>query len=69
MKKTKRILALTGVVILALLYLSTLFFALIDSPWANDCLKASVGATILVPIMLYGYLLIYRLIKKNKEQE
>ena len=35
MEKKKRILALAGVVILLVLYLSTLVFALIDSPWAD----------------------------------
>lgn len=68
MEKKKRILALAGVIILVALYLSTLIFALIDSPWADTCLKAAVGATILVPVLLYGYILIYRLIKKNHDK-
>lgn len=68
MKKTKRILALTGVILLVLLYTSTLIFALIDSPWAMTCLKASVGATILLPVLLYGYQLIYRVLKNRKNQ-
>lgn len=61
MKKTKRILALTGAALLILLYISTLVFALIDSPLTDGLLAASVGATILIPVLLYGFLLFCRL--------
>lgn len=67
MKKTKRILALAGAILLVLLYISTLVFALIDSPLTNDLLTASVAATILIPVLLYGFLLFCRL--RNQDQE
>ena len=57
MKKAKRILALIGVIFLVAMYLSTLIFSLIDSPLASDLLKGSVAATILVPVVLYGFVL------------
>lgn len=63
MKKTKRILALTGAVLLALLYVSTLVFALMKSPRWFDLFRAAVAATILLPVLLYAYTLVYRLIK------
>ena len=63
MKKTKRILALAGVLLLIALYASTLIFSLMDSPAASRLLAASVAATILVPVLLYGYILIARLLK------
>lgn len=69
MKKTKRILALTGVVLLVLLYVSTLIFALIDSPWAYDMFKISLGTTIILPVLLYVYNLMYRLLKHDGENE
>ena len=59
MKKAKRILALIGVIFLVAMYLSTLIFSLIDSPLASDLLKGS--ATILVPVVLYGFVLFSRL--------
>lgn len=62
MKKTKRILALTGVVLLAAMYLATLVFALIDSPQATLLFKISVGLTLVIPVLLYGYMLIYRVL-------
>ena len=57
MKKAKRILALIGVIFLVAMYLSTLIFSLI----ASDLLKGSVAATILVPVVLYGFVLFSRL--------
>ena len=57
----KRILALIGVIFLVAMYLSTLIFSLIDSPLASDLLKGSVAATILVPVVLYGFVLFSRL--------
>lgn len=69
MKNIKRVLALTGVILLVLLYVSTLVFALIDHPAANDLLKAAVAATILVPVILYGFLLIHRLAKHEDEDD
>ncbi|MDD2981206.1 MAG: hypothetical protein PHN80_14735 [Hespellia sp.] len=69
MKKTKRILALIGAIALACLYLSTLIFALIGSPASLELLKGSVAATILLPVLLYGYSLVYRLSRKNRDNK
>lgn len=68
MKKAKRILALTGAVLLLLLYISTLIFALIDSPLTNMLLTASVCATILIPVLLYGFLLFCRLKDQSQDE-
>ena len=59
MKKTKRILALAGAVLLVILYAATLIFALIDSPWAYDMFKICLGMTIILPVLLYAYNLMY----------
>ncbi|MGN0404928.1 MAG: hypothetical protein ACI4F1_06885 [Bariatricus sp.] len=65
MKKTKRILALIGAVLLILLYASTLIFALTDHSQTQGLFKASIACTILVPVLLYAYTLFYRLLHKN----
>lgn len=65
MNKIKRILALAGAVFLACIYIATLVFALIDSPAASGFFRASVAATILVPVLLYGYILIARLLRNR----
>lgn len=65
MKKVTRILALAGAVLLIALYVSTLIFALMDTDTAATLLKISVAATIILPVLLYGYILIYRLTNKE----
>lgn len=53
MKNCKRILALVGVVVLVLLYVSTLIFALVDDPRSYRMLNASIGATFIIPITIW----------------
>ncbi len=62
--KLKRILALAGAVLLACLYLITLVLAFADPTASKDWLKASVVCTVVIPIFLYAYILIYRYLKK-----
>lgn len=69
MKKSIRIFALLAAVLLVLLYLSTLVFALIDHPLADDCLKIAVAATILLPVILYGFVVIHRLSKPTDSDD
>ena len=64
--KLKRTLALTGVVILVALYLSSIIFALMDSPLAEDLLLASLFCTIVIPTVLYGYAVALRYFQKKK---
>ncbi len=66
MKKSKRILALIGVVLLALLYLSTLVFALLGKKFIH-WLMAAVGATLLLPVLIWAYGFIARMIKGREE--
>lgn len=63
MKKAKRILALAGAVLLVCMYVCTLVFALIGSPVSTGLFRASVAATILIPVLLYGYILTARYLK------
>lgn len=69
MKNFKRFLALLGVVLLVLLYLSTLIFALMDSELATGLFKVSVVGTIIIPVLLYGILLFHRLSGKDDSDE
>ncbi|WP_455190035.1 hypothetical protein [Eubacterium ramulus] len=66
MKKLKQITALIGVIALAGLYVSTLVLALIGSEQCINLLKAAVYATIVLPVLLWAYSFIYRLIKKDQ---
>lgn len=68
MKNIKRILAVIAVILLVGMYACTLIFALIGSPASTDLLKVSIAATILIPVLLYGFILIARLIKDRNDQ-
>ena len=61
MKNAKRILALAAAILLFGMYLSTLIFALIGSPHSIDLLWASIACTIVLPVLLYGYMLVFHL--------
>lgn len=63
-QKLKRILALAGAIFLACLYLITLVLAFVDPTASKDWLKASLVSTVVIPVFLYAYILIYRYLKK-----
>lgn len=69
MRKSKRVFALAGAILLICLYGSTLFFAFFDRSASADLLKISVAATILLPVLLYAYGLIYRLSQNKKPDD
>ena len=64
MKKVKQILAILGVVLLLGLSVITLIMAVTDNTSTLSMLEASVVATILIPILMWAYSFIYRLLKK-----
>ena len=69
MKKVKRILALTGVIVLIGLYASTLVCAVSSSENFMNLLMASVYATVIVPVLLWAYSFIYKLTRKDEDTE
>jgi len=61
MKKNKKsIVAIMGIILLALLYLVTLVTAFLDIPNWDRLFQASLIATIGLPILLWIYLLLYK---------
>lgn len=64
MKKTKRILALIGIILLISIYVLFLIGAFTASH-SSALFRAGLYLVFAVPIMIYAYLLIYRLVKKN----
>lgn len=70
MKKFRQILAIAGIVLLLLLYGSTMVFALMDSPNSRNLFQLSIGMTILVPVVLYAFLLVAKhLENRNRKPE
>ena len=63
--KLKRIGAIALVVLLVGLYITTFILAFMKSPTAQALFQGSVIATIALPVMLYGYMLIYKYLKNR----
>ncbi len=69
MAKLKKIFAIAGVVILLGMYLLTFISAIFATPNTHSLFLGSLAATIIVPIFLYAYMLIYKVVYKNRENQ
>ena len=65
MKKLKQILAITGIIVLLGIYVLAFVFALIKSPGAESMLMAALYSTVIVPVLLYAILLVYKWTKET----
>lgn len=61
----KKIVAIIGVIILVSLYIITFIVAILNKPGSEQLFKACIYATIMIPILIYVYIWIYKLIKKQ----
>lgn len=68
-QKTKRTMAWILIVILVLMYVSTLVFALLDTKWAASAFRISIASTILLPIMFYLIIFFTRLLTPARMPE
>ena len=66
MKKAQRIFALLGVILLVLLYVSTLIFAFLDSSASMGLFKISIAGTIFIPVILYAMTIFHNLFSKDR---
>lgn len=62
MQRIKRILAFTGALVLLGMYGATLFFGLTANPASQNMLIASIACTVIVPCLLYGMILVTRVL-------
>jgi hypothetical protein len=67
--KIKRILAFIGALLLFAMYAGTLVSALIDHSASQGLLKASIACTIILPVLLYAYTLVYRITRGSGGRE
>ena len=65
----KRKAALFAVLLIVLLYLSAIVFALMKNPAAEGLLLTSLFLTVVVPALLYGYVMFSRLNRRNREND
>lgn len=69
MKKVKQILAITGIIVLVGLYISTIVCALSASDNFMNMLMASIYASVIIPVLIWVYSFIYKLIKKGSDDK
>lgn len=69
MQKLKRILAWIGILVLGGLYLTTFVASIFQSEFSANLFMASLYCTAIVPIMLYGCMLVYKMLKKNNSND
>lgn len=67
--KLKRIFAAIVVVLLIALYVSTLVFALSDSPDAPYLFKASIFCTVIIPLLLYGVSILEKYVIRKSDRK
>lgn len=69
MKKIRQILAILGIILLGGLYLTTLVMAVIDNTNTMQMFHACVYATVIIPVLLWAYSFIYKLIKGSSRDD
>lgn len=69
MKNLKRIIALLLAIFLISLYGFTLIISIIGGPQQDSMLKACIYATVIIPILMWTYNLIYRILKREPTPE
>ena len=62
MKKIKQIAAIIMCVILVGMYVASFIAAIFAKPQAHGLFMGSVGLTIMLPLLLYAYTIIYRVL-------
>ncbi len=59
-KKIRRVMAVIAIILLLSMYLINLVLALIGSEWAQEMLKLTMVMSIMIPILLYAFLMIMK---------
>lgn len=68
MKRMRQILAIIGIVLLFSLYGLSLISAILAKPYAYGLFLASLYSTIAIPILIYGFMIVYKMVHKNDDQ-
>ena len=67
--KAKRVLAIFGVILLLSMFVLLIVGALTATPESSALLKASLFTIIVIPILIYAYIIIYRQFKRKNDDE
>lgn len=69
MKKAKQILAIIGIIILIGMYAATIVCALSASENFMSMLMASIYASVVIPVLIWAFTFICKLLKKDDTEE
>ena len=69
MNKIKQVVAIVMCVLLVGMYVASFVAAIFAKPQAHGLFMASVGMTIMIPLLLYAYTIIYRVIHPEVHKE
>ena len=69
MKKIKQVVAIVMCVLLVGMYVASFVAEIFAKPQAHGLFMASVGMTIMIPLLLYAYTIIYRVIHPEVHKE
>ena len=67
MKKTKRILALIGAILLLLMYVAAFIVTILDHTSDMRYWKAAMVATVIIPVLIWAYSFVYKLVKGSDD--
>lgn len=68
MKKTKRILAIICIILLVGMYVVTLILAIMNNELTHRFFMASIICTVVLPILIYIYQWLYKLVRKAADE-
>ena len=69
MKRLKRVFAWIGILLLLGLYITTIISAIITTPATVHLFKTSIIATIFIPILVYVFMFILKMLGNKDEYE
>lgn len=69
MSKTKRIAAIIGIVLILSMYLISFLSAIFATEYSHGLFMASIFCTIIIPLMIYMYIAVYKIVHRKDESE
>lgn len=64
----KRIGAILALGLIGILYGATIILAFLDSSFARSCLMAALFCTIVIPTVIYAYMVIVKVLKRRGKE-
>ncbi len=67
MNKVKRVAAITGIVLIASMYLISFLSSFFATEYSNGLFIASIFSTVVIPIIIWWFIAMYRWVHRNEE--